>query len=142
MGEYIHRVGRTARGANTTGKALRFLRATGVSLNEYSFPANKICNVQAQLERLVEKNYHLHKASRDAYRSYLHAYAAHSLKECFNVSKLDLAKVAKCFGFSAPPKIELNLKHKTARDKQKKPLALKSARQFSADNPYGKAGGE
>lgn len=81
--EYIHRVGRTARGAGGTGKALlflmpeevgflQFLKQANVPLNEYSFPPNKIANVQGQLERVIEKNYHLHRSSRDAYRSYLH----------------------------------------------------------------------
>lgn len=81
--EYIHRVGRTARGAGGKGKALlflmpeevgflRYLKQAGVPLNEYTFPSSKLANVQTQLERLIEKNYYLHKSSRDAYRSYLH----------------------------------------------------------------------
>lgn len=81
--EYIHRVGRTARGFGGKGKALlflmeeelgflRYLKQAGVPLNEYTFPASKIANVQMQLERLIEKNFYLHKAARDAYRSYLH----------------------------------------------------------------------
>ena len=39
--EYIHRVGRTARGASGSGKALgflKYLRDAKVSLNEYDFP--------------------------------------------------------------------------------------------------------
>lgn len=68
-------------------------------LNEYEFPQQKISNVQAQLERLIEKNYYLHKvycrhtrthtlsrsayrmqSAKDAYRSYVQAYASHSHK--------------------------------------------------------------
>merc|ERR1712014_460438 len=60
--EYIHRVGRTARGAGGTGRALLlllpselgfldYLRAARVTLAEYQFPAKKIKNVQQQLER-------------------------------------------------------------------------------------------
>jgi len=63
--EYIHRVGRTAR-AGTSGRALMFLlpeelgflqylRQFRVPLNEYEFPTNKISNIQAQLESLIEK---------------------------------------------------------------------------------------
>ena len=99
---------------------------------------------QWMLRRVIEKNYHLHRSSRDAYRSYMHAYAAHSHKDCFDVHKLDLSKVAKAFGFAHPPKVELNLKH-TARKKAtgtkgtlKKQLSGQSSgHQFSADNPYG-----
>merc|ERR1712066_30320 len=153
--EYIHRVGRTARGADGVGKALLFLmpeelgflqylRHAGVPVAEYSFPPSKIANIQPQLERVIEKNYHLHRSSRDAYRAYMHAYAAHSHKDCFDVHKLDLAQVAKAFGFSAPPKVDLNLKH-TARSKKKgaaggakgELIAKSSGHQFSAANPYG-----
>merc|ERR1712050_521155 len=129
--EYIHRVGRTARGAEGVGKALLFLmpeelgflqylRRACVPVAEYSFPPSKIANIQPQLERVIEKNYHLHRSSRDAYRSYMHAYAAHSHKDCFDVHKLDLAQVAKAFGFSAPPKVDLNLKHTARKQLRKK----------------------
>lgn len=35
---------------------------------EYDFPMNKLANVQAQLEKLVGKNYYLHQAAKDAFR--------------------------------------------------------------------------
>ncbi len=57
--EYIHRVGRTARGASGRGRALlfllpeelgflKYLRAAKVSMNEYEFPESKIANVQVR----------------------------------------------------------------------------------------------
>ncbi|PFH34248.1 DEAD/DEAH box ATP-dependent RNA helicase [Besnoitia besnoiti] len=148
--EYIHRVGRTARGAGGKGKALlflmaeeigflRYLKQAGVPLNEYTFPSNKIANVQSQLERLIEKNYYLHKASQDAYRSYLHAYASHTLKDIFNVHSLDLQRVARAFGFSVPPRVELNLKAKSRSKVDKKTQRFSgTGHKFSASNPYGK----
>eukprot|EP00405_Crypthecodinium_cohnii_P037015 CAMPEP_0206534702 /NCGR_PEP_ID=MMETSP0325_2-20121206/5697_1 /ASSEMBLY_ACC=CAM_ASM_000347 /TAXON_ID=2866 /ORGANISM="Crypthecodinium cohnii, Strain Seligo" /LENGTH=671 /DNA_ID=CAMNT_0054031545 /DNA_START=33 /DNA_END=2049 /DNA_ORIENTATION=- len=149
--EYIHRVGRTARGASGTGKALLFLlpeelgflqylRKAGVPVAEYQFPPNKIANIQQQLERVIEKNYHLHCSSRDAYRAYIHAYAAHSHKDCFDVHKLDLQQMAKSFGFAAPPKVELNLKHTGSRRKQltAKGPVKQSGHTFSASNPNGR----
>ena len=59
--DYIHRVGRTARGTKGRGKSLmfltpnelgflRYLKAAKVPLNEYEFPANKVANVQSQLK--------------------------------------------------------------------------------------------
>lgn len=118
--EYIHRVGRTARGRNGKGRALllllpeelgflSYLQAARVPLNEYEFPTSKLANVQAQLERLVEKNYYLHQSARDAYRSFLLSYNSHQLKSIFNVHRLDLLAVARSFGFHAPPKVTLNL---------------------------------
>ncbi|KAI0085615.1 P-loop containing nucleoside triphosphate hydrolase protein [Irpex rosettiformis] len=117
--DYIHRVGRTAR-AGKVGKSLmfllpselgflRFLKEAKVPLNEFSFPADKIANVQSQLEKLLQKNYFLHQSARDGYRSYLQAYASYSLKKIFDVNQLDLAKVGKSFGFAVPPRVNVNI---------------------------------
>lgn len=118
--EYIHRVGRTARGLNATGRALLFLmpeelkflrhlQAAKVPLNEFDFPQEKIAKVQAQLEELVQKNYFLHKSAREAYRSFVQAYAQHPLKDAFNAAGLDLMGVARAFCFTVPPKISLQV---------------------------------
>jgi ATP-dependent RNA helicase DDX18/HAS1 len=51
-------------------------------------------DIQSQLEALISKNYYLNKSAKDGYRSYLQAYASHSLRSVFDVHKLDLVKVA------------------------------------------------
>lgn len=118
--EYIHRVGRTARGQGGKGYALlfllpeeltflRYLKQAKVPLNEYEFSTKKLSNIQSQMERLIEKNYYLHKSARDGYRSYLQAYASHSLKSVFNVNNLDLQQVARAFGFAVPPSVNLKV---------------------------------
>ncbi|OBA17383.1 uncharacterized protein OGAPODRAFT_85757, partial [Ogataea polymorpha] len=118
--DYIHRVGRTARGSKGKGKSLmfltpselgflRYLKAAKVPLNEYEFPANKIANVQSQLEQLVKNNYWLHQSAKDGYRAYLQAYASHHLKTVYQVDKLDLVKVGKSFGFPVPPKVNITI---------------------------------
>lgn len=61
--------------------------------------------MQSQLERLVAKNYYLHQSAREAYRGYLLSYNSHQMKDAFNVHTLDLAAVAKSFGFTTPPKV-------------------------------------
>jgi ATP-dependent RNA helicase DDX18/HAS1 len=48
----------------------------------------------------------------------LQSYASHSLKNIFDVNGLDLQKVAKAFGFSVPPKVNLNIST-SGRDKKK-----------------------
>jgi ATP-dependent RNA helicase DDX18/HAS1 len=128
--EYIHRVGRTARGTDGRGRALlflipeelaflKYLKSAKVPLNEYEFPDKKIANVQSQLEKLVEKNYYLHQSARDAYRAYILAYNSHTLKDVYNVHELNLASVALSFGFHRPPKVQLNLDSKAANGRKK-----------------------
>ena len=228
--EYIHRVGRTARGNDGKGRALlflipeevaflKYLRAAKVPLNEYEFQASKVANISSQLTRLIEKNYYLNKSGREAYRSYLLAYASHALKvsdllvrsverkqisrsrtslfafargffsrlclhcnnqinhpinqsidrdqfpfillllllkDTFNVHELDLACVAKAFGFSVPPRVDLNFSPRVREGRSKGARYNKQGKGnkggmggqekgggkgghgFSADNPYGK----
>ncbi|KAH9878249.1 ATP-dependent RNA helicase [Plenodomus biglobosus] len=127
--DYIHRVGRTARGSDGKGRSLMFLlpseigflkllKEARVPLVEFELPANKILNIQSQLEALISKNYYLNKSAKDGYRSYLQAYASHSLRSVFDVHKLDLVKVAKSFGFSTPPRIDISLGASLGRDKK------------------------
>ena len=143
-------MGRTAR-AGGKGRALlilqpeelqflKYLKQARVPLSEYEFPFAKLANVQPQLEKLVAKNYYLHKSARDAYRSYLHAYNSHSLKDVYDVHGLNLLGIAKSFGFTAPPKVTLNLKPNAKEGERRKGGKSHSntGHGFSADNPYGK----
>ena len=155
--EYIHRVGRTARGTNTQGRALlfllpeevaflKYLRAAKVTLNEYEFPSSKIINNRAQLMNLIEKNYYLNKSARDAFRSYLLSYASHGHKDIFNVQEIDIQGIGRAFGFSVPPRVDLNFGargDRNARRGAKKSSGVpkkagSSGHAFSADNPYGR----
>ncbi|KAK2499463.1 hypothetical protein MC885_004442 [Smutsia gigantea] len=118
--EYIHRVGRTARGLNGRGHALlilrpeelgflRYLKQSKVPLSEFEFSWSKISDIQSQLEKLIEKNYFLHKSAQEAYKSYIRAYDSHSLKQIYNVNNLNLPQVALSFGFKVPPFVDLNV---------------------------------
>lgn len=165
--EYIHRVGRTARGVDAKGKALLFLlpsemgflrhlQAAKVPLNEYEFPQHKIARVQPQLEKLISTNYALNKSAKDAFRSYLQAYASHGMKDIFNVHSLDLQEVAASFCFDHPPRVNLSMMGSARAPRRrgggkglgenvKKGNRLKevlhqqkTGHVFSASNPYGK----
>uniref|UniRef100_A0A8C6L492 ATP-dependent RNA helicase n=1 Tax=Nothobranchius furzeri TaxID=105023 RepID=A0A8C6L492_NOTFU len=120
--EYIHRVGRTARGVNGRGHALlilrpeelgflRFLKQAKVPLSEFEFSWSKISDIQSQLEKLIEKNYYLHKSAQEAYKSYVRAYDSHSLKQIYSVNTLNLPMVALSFGFKVPPYVDLSILH-------------------------------
>ena len=111
----------------------------------------------------MDKNYYLNRSAKDAYRSYLLAYASQSLKHIFNVDAIDMEACAKGFGFSIPPRVNLNVSATGgAGDKRRKggnaserriaehavdPAKRKAAiialhsgggHGFSASNPYGK----
>lgn len=154
--EYIHRVGRTARGATGSGQALLFLmpQETGflkylqksqVSLAEYDLPLNKLSNVQSSLLKLISTNYYLHKSARDAFRSYILSYASHSLKDSFDVHELDLQALGQAFGFTTPPRVnmtfstknDVNRGRRKIHQKDGKHLRLSTGHAFSASNPYG-----
>ncbi len=118
---------------------------------------------QSQLEKLIEKNYYLNRSAKDAYRSYLLAYSSHSLKNIFSVDSVDLEACCKGFGFTIPPRVNLNVsatggagskRHKAGNSAERRVaehgadpakrkaaiIALKSGggHGFSASNPYGK----
>ena len=163
--EYIHRVGRTARGTNSKGRALlfllpeempflKYLKNAKCTLQEYEFPSKKVANIQSQLTMLIEKNFYLHKSAKEAYRSYLLSYASHGHKDIFNVHELDLQGVGTAFGFSVPPRVDLNFSPRGDRKQQRKKAAKDARREasgrtgpkekysssghaFSAENPYG-----
>ncbi|XP_020828582.1 ATP-dependent RNA helicase DDX18 [Phascolarctos cinereus] len=129
--EYIHRVGRTARGINGRGHALlilrpeelgflRYLKQVKVPLSEFEFSWSKISDIQSQLEKLIEKNYFLHKSAQEAYKSYVRAYDSHSLKQIYNVNSLNLPQVALSFGFKVPPFVDLNLNSSQGKRLQKR----------------------
>nr|XP_051704699.1 ATP-dependent RNA helicase DDX18 isoform X2 [Oryctolagus cuniculus] len=128
--EYIHRVGRTARGLNGRGHALlilrpeelgflRYLKQSKVPLSEFDFSWSKISDIQSQLEKLIEKNYFLHKSAQEAYKSYIRAYDSHSLKQIFNVNSLNLPQVALSFGFKVPPFVDLNVNSNEGKQRKR-----------------------
>ncbi|XP_065209758.1 probable ATP-dependent RNA helicase pitchoune [Planococcus citri] len=131
--EYIHRVGRTARGANASGHALlilrpeelgflRYLKQAKIPLNEYDISWAKVTDVQLQLQQLIQKNYFLHMSAKEAFKSYIRAYDAHHMKDIFNVETIDLAKAAASFGFIVPPAIDLSV----GSSKQNRPRKRKA----------------
>merc|ERR1739838_469227 len=118
--EYIHRVGRTARGEGGKGHALlilrpeelgflRYLKQANVPLNEFEFSWSKVSNIQPQLEKLISKNYFLNISAKEAYKAYVRAYESHSLKHIYDVQNMCLKSVGNSFGFVVPPHIDIGV---------------------------------
>nr|XP_010910077.1 DEAD-box ATP-dependent RNA helicase 27 [Elaeis guineensis] len=151
--EYIHRVGRTARGEGGKGHALLFLlpeelqflcylKEAKVPVKEYEFNEKKVPNLQSHLEKIVGENYYLNQSAKDAYRSYILAYNSHSMKHIFDVHHLNLKDVAASFCFSNPPKINLELESSASKFRKKMRKVDGSRRGISASNPYGRKSGD
>ncbi|OAY74205.1 DEAD-box ATP-dependent RNA helicase 27 [Ananas comosus] len=151
--EYIHRVGRTARGEGGKGHALLFLlpeelkflsylKEAKVPLKEYEFNEKKVPNLQPHLEKIIGENYYLNQSAKDAYRSYILAYNSHSMKQIFNVHHLNLKDVAASFCFSNPPKVNLDLESSASKFRKKMRKVEGRRHGISASNPYGRRGGD
>ncbi|GBO04994.1 ATP-dependent RNA helicase DDX18 [Araneus ventricosus] len=116
--EYIHRVGRTARGANGQGTALLFLRPEEIgfvrclqrftSITTIGIDWNQLRqDIEENYFDLVNSNYHFKHAAKEAYTAYLRAYRSHQLKKIFDETTLNLEAVAKTFGFRRPPYVTI-----------------------------------
>ncbi|PNT73958.1 hypothetical protein BRADI_1g05062v3 [Brachypodium distachyon] len=118
--EYIHRVGRTASGEKGKGNALLFLlphelkfriylKEANISVTQYVLKKERVPNRQPYFENIVCENYFLKHSAQEAFRSYILAYNSHSMKDIFNVHRLDLKDVAASFCLRNPPKLNMNL---------------------------------
>merc|ERR1712025_519770 len=152
--EYIHRVGRTARGEGGKGHALmilrpeelgflRYLKQANVPLNEFEFSWSKVSNIQPQLEKLISKNYFLNISAKEAYKAYVRAYESHSLKHIYDVQNLCLKSVGNSFGFVVPPHIDIGVSaSKKARPRNKEGArdgkGFKKTKIFRQPNSKGK----
>ncbi|RCV41345.1 hypothetical protein SETIT_9G128200v2 [Setaria italica] len=150
--DYIHRVGRTARGDKGKGSALMFLlpeelkllihlQAANISLTEYDFSEKHVPKLQPKLEHIVGGNDFLNESAKQAYRSYLLAYNSHSLKGIFDIHQFDLKKVAASFGLKDPPKVSLNLESSASKHRKMRKLDGRRRQRIGPSNPYGRRGG-
>ncbi|CAL9195211.1 unnamed protein product [Musa hybrid cultivar] len=147
--EYIHRVGRTARGEGSEGNALLFLlpeevqfllylKEAKVPVKEYEFNEKKVPNLQSHLEKIVGENYFLSQSAKDAYKSYILAYNSHSMKNVFNVHHLNLKDVATSLCFVSPPKVNLDPESSASKFRKKMHKIDGGHHGISASNPYGR----
>ncbi|PWZ44729.1 DEAD-box ATP-dependent RNA helicase 27 [Zea mays] len=149
--DYIHRVGRTARGDKGKGSALLFLlpeelklliylQAAKISLTEYVFSEKHVPKSQSQLEDVVGGNYFLNQSAKEAYRSYLLSYNSHSMKDIFDVHQLDLKKVAASFCFKNPPKVNLDLGSSSSKHRKMRKADGANRHGIGPSTPYGRSG--
>uniref|UniRef100_A0ABD2WD22 ATP-dependent RNA helicase n=1 Tax=Trichogramma kaykai TaxID=54128 RepID=A0ABD2WD22_9HYME len=127
--EYIHRVGRTARGEGSSGNAililrpeelgfLKYLKRAKIPINEFEF--KKIDRIKPEkqilLEKVISRNDYLRPMAVQAFHSYIRSYESHRLKNVFDRKNLDLDKVAKSFGLTKPPSSDLGKNNSRSRN--------------------------
>ena len=112
--EYLHRVGRTARGGGSGNAILMlypkeigfitFLRHHGVVIDKVNPEKIAVEKYHHKLHQLLMKDNILEKNARSAYKATIMAYQQHTLKKHFNAKELPLAEVGKafCLGDTAP----------------------------------------
>ncbi|KAF2365007.1 Helicase C-terminal [Trinorchestia longiramus] len=114
--EYIHRVGRTARGGRE-GQAIvmlrpeefefvNFMRAHRVQLTNIDVQFDKLetnfAEQYGQIRDLVDCNGYVKSLAKTAFTTYVRSYLSHSLKYIYNKKNLDLKKVAESFLLRKP----------------------------------------
>ena len=120
--EYIHRAGRTGRGVKGKGKAilfllpseigfLRHLKKENIEMIEFKFPKLGVTRIQTKIEELVEKNFYLEKLAKDALKSFIQSYNNYSLKEIFDLKKINKSYLFKSFGISPLKKTSLGFSY-------------------------------
>lgn len=58
-------------------------------------------------------------SAKEAFKSYVRAYDSHHLKNIFDISTIDLDKVALSYGFKVPPAVDLRVSAKKAEKLEK-----------------------
>lgn len=113
--EYISRVARISCDDDRLGRSLLFLnpaeqgfiryyRAANIHVSEFELP--RCCHkIQDSIERIVENSESLQAYARDAYGSYLIAYASHGFRDVYNVHDLNKGDVAVAFGLASLPPV-------------------------------------
>ena len=107
--EYILRVARISCNSDRVGRSLLFLNpgekgflkyyhSASIPVSEFEIPTKNLAEVQDQYEYHVNESDRLCRYARDAYGSYLIAYASHGFRDVYNVHDLSKEDVAMSFG--------------------------------------------
>ncbi|XP_061704778.1 probable ATP-dependent RNA helicase pitchoune [Cydia pomonella] len=128
--EYIHRVGRTARGIGAAGNAVLLLRPEEREFVDYLQDAkifmdkfeswNRYYNLQPKLDAAFSDP-NFHKLAVDAMEGYIRSFEVRKLKHVFNLLTLDLDAAARSFGLKEKPDVDIhvgfNKKHRPRKRK-------------------------
>jgi len=101
--EYLHRVGRTARGPDSQGKSLLILlpneidlleriKEKNIIIKEYEFKKEKLIDIQQKYELLISSNPALENLAEEAFKNYIFSYM-YSKNNRQNIENIDKEKL-------------------------------------------------
>ncbi|KAI5805843.1 P-loop containing nucleoside triphosphate hydrolase protein [Geopyxis carbonaria] len=97
-------------------------KTANITVEEFNFPKKKLVKIQPLIEKSVTKIYGLNTMAKDGFRAYLQEYNIHAEPKFFDSTTLDVAKLAKSFGFPIPPRVNVRRAEEAAPvDKIKRP---------------------
>ncbi|KAM3967005.1 putative ATP-dependent RNA helicase pitchoune [Aphomia sociella] len=116
--EYIHRVGRTARGLGAAGNAVLLLRPeekefithlqeAKIYLDKYETWDNYF-NLQPKLDEAMA-NENFHRLAVEAFEGYIRALEVKKYKHIFNLLTIDMDAVARSFGLKEKPDVDIRI---------------------------------
>lgn len=110
--EYIMRIGRISCDSDRVGRSILFLNpgetgflkyydAASIPVIEFEIP--RLADIQSSVESRVNKDERMLQLAKNAYGSYLLAYASHGFRDVYNVHDLNKDDVAAAFGLVSIP---------------------------------------
>lgn len=110
--EYIMRIGRISCDSDRVGRSILFLNpsergflkyydAAAIPVSEFELP--RLADIQSKIESRVNGEDQLLQLAKNAYGSYLIAYAKHGFRDVYNVHDLNKDDVAAAFGLVSIP---------------------------------------
>ncbi|KPJ19453.1 putative ATP-dependent RNA helicase pitchoune [Papilio machaon] len=131
--EYIHRVGRTARGLGAAGHAvlllrpeeeefIEYLKEAKIYLDKYEF-WDKLSSLQKKLDVALQ-NPEFVKMAEEAFEGYIRAFEVKKLKHVFNLLTMDMESVAKSFGLKEKPDVDIRVGFSKKHRPRKRAMAL------------------
>ncbi|CAH2085452.1 unnamed protein product [Euphydryas editha] len=131
--EYIHRVGRTARGLGAEGRAVLLLRPEEREFINYLQEAKIYLDKYELWDRYSDLTSKMEAAMADpqfynmaveAFEGYIRAFEVKKLKHVFNLLSMDLEAVARSFGLKKKPDIDIRVGFSKKHRQRKRIAAL------------------
>ncbi|XP_042880265.1 probable ATP-dependent RNA helicase DDX10 [Penaeus japonicus] len=144
---YIHRVGRTARYANS-GEALLVLtpheeepmmanlKAKNIEIEKIEVDSSKMSSIHTKMEILLSKYNELKEESVRAFKAYVKSVTLMKDKKVFNVESIDFDAYARSLGLAVTPRLRFLQNQKKQKSKQNEEAQSYNWDQSTDEKPW------